>query len=165
MRRQFVHACLITVFCFTTGLVTAQDPEVLSVVDLVEGRPAVLATQAATCVRNIRLASDFERALMRRTEELDARIGVLEARVEDQAKEIALLRKLEPYVAPQVVDLVLSGQVEEALRTHRGEVAVVFCDLRGFTSFSEEVEPEGNEQDSAPRTRQASVTTAARGMG
>jgi adenylate cyclase len=67
----------------------------------------------------------------------------LEARVKAQVEELDHLGRLQRFLPPQVAELVLSAGDEEAvLQSHRREIAVVFCDLRGFTSFAETVEPE-----------------------
>jgi class 3 adenylate cyclase len=44
--------------------------------------------------------------------------------------------------APQVANLLSSGEGEQLLAGHRREITALFCDLRGFTSFSETAEPE-----------------------
>jgi class 3 adenylate cyclase len=41
-----------------------------------------------------------------------------------------------------VAELVISAGGDALLRSHRGEITVVFCDLRGFTAFAESAEPE-----------------------
>jgi class 3 adenylate cyclase len=41
-----------------------------------------------------------------------------------------------------VVELILSSGDERILESHRRDISVVFCDLRGFTSFAENSEPE-----------------------
>lgn len=67
----------------------------------------------------------------------------LEERVEKQLGEIERIRRLERFLAPQVAQLIASSDGHDALLdSHRREVTVVFCDLRGFTSFTESTEPE-----------------------
>jgi class 3 adenylate cyclase/HAMP domain-containing protein len=67
----------------------------------------------------------------------------LEERVEKQLGEIERIRKLERFLAPQVAQLIASSDGHDSLLdSHRREVTVVFCDLRGFTSFTEATEPE-----------------------
>jgi len=50
--------------------------------------------------------------------------------------------ELRRFLSPQVADLVTSPEGEALLKGHRREIAVVFSDFRGFTSFSETAEPE-----------------------
>jgi class 3 adenylate cyclase/CheY-like chemotaxis protein len=66
----------------------------------------------------------------------------LEQRVSDQLVEIERISRLKRFLAPQVVDLILSSGDERMLASHREDVSVVFCDLRGFTRFAEATEPE-----------------------
>lgn len=66
----------------------------------------------------------------------------LERRVESQVEEIDRLARLKQFLAPQVADLVVSEGKDALLETHRRYVACLFCDIRGFTTFSEEIEPE-----------------------
>lgn len=66
----------------------------------------------------------------------------LEARVQAQVEEIGRINRLRQFLAPQIAELIVSGKQEKLLDTHRREIAVVFCDLRGFTPFSETNEPE-----------------------
>jgi class 3 adenylate cyclase/HAMP domain-containing protein len=67
----------------------------------------------------------------------------LEERVAKQLEEIGRISRLERFLAPQVAQLIASSDGHEALlASHRGEVTVVFCDLRGFTAFTEGAEPE-----------------------
>lgn len=49
---------------------------------------------------------------------------------------------LRRFLSPQVADLITSPEGAALLAGHRREITVVFCDLRGFTSFSETAEPE-----------------------
>ncbi|WP_438278830.1 adenylate/guanylate cyclase domain-containing protein [Nitrobacter sp.] len=67
----------------------------------------------------------------------------LEEQVGKQLGEIERIRRLERFLAPQVAQLVASSDGQNSLLdSHRGEVTVVFCDLRGFTAFTESSEPE-----------------------
>jgi adenylate cyclase len=49
---------------------------------------------------------------------------------------------LKRFLSPQLADLLVSSGEKRILESHRSEITVVFCDLRGFTAFSEESEPE-----------------------
>ena len=66
----------------------------------------------------------------------------LEQRVADQLGEIERMGKLRRFLAPQVADLIVASGMEKQLQSHRREITVLFCDLRGFTSFSETSDPE-----------------------
>ncbi|HEY7301106.1 MAG TPA: response regulator [Xanthobacteraceae bacterium] len=65
----------------------------------------------------------------------------LQQRVEEQIVELERIGRLKRFLSPQVAKLVSSGD-ESLLESHRREISVVFCDLRGFTSFAEAAEPE-----------------------
>ena len=66
----------------------------------------------------------------------------LEARVAEEVAKNARLARLKRFVSPQLADLIVAGGAEDPLKSHRREIAVVFIDLRGFTSFAENTEPE-----------------------
>lgn len=68
--------------------------------------------------------------------------STLEQRVEAQCKELDRLARLKRFLAPQIAEHVLSFGEDRVLNTHRGEVTVVFCDMRGFTAFSEKTDPQ-----------------------
>ncbi len=65
----------------------------------------------------------------------------LERRVREQVEELERLGRLRRFLSPAVAELVASGG-EQALQSHRRQVAALFCDLRGSTAFSENAEPE-----------------------
>jgi class 3 adenylate cyclase/CheY-like chemotaxis protein len=65
----------------------------------------------------------------------------LEMRVQQQLEELERLNRLRRFLSPQLAEVISTGG-EDLLKSHRREVAVVFCDLRGFTSFAETSEPE-----------------------
>ena len=75
-------------------------------------------------------------------DELGALNADLEKRVAAQVAEIERLARLKRFVSPRIGDLIVAGEVEDPLKTHRREITVVFTDLRGFTAFSETAEPE-----------------------
>jgi adenylate cyclase len=73
-----------------------------------------------------------------------ATTGALGVHFELATRERRRLRTLfGRFVPPEVVDLVIA-QVDDDLRLGgvRCEATVMFCDLRGFTAFSEPLEPE-----------------------
>jgi len=72
------------------------------------------ADQAVVAVESVRLV----RALQRQTDELSR------------------------YVTPQVASLIASEEGEALLAGHRRQITAMFCDLRGFSTFSETAEPE-----------------------
>ena len=66
----------------------------------------------------------------------------LEQRVADQLAQIERAGRLKRFLAPQIAELILSEDDERVLESHRRDVTIVFCDLRGFTAFAETAEPE-----------------------
>ena len=66
----------------------------------------------------------------------------LEDRVEEQVAQIDRMGRLKRFLSPQVADLIVSSGDDSFLESHRREITVVFCDLRGFTAFAETTEPE-----------------------
>jgi adenylate cyclase len=67
----------------------------------------------------------------------------LEQTVAAQVSEIERINRLRRFLPEQVANLVVSaGDEDDLLRSHRRDVTVVFCDLRGFTAFAEIAEPE-----------------------
>ena len=80
--------------------------------------------------------------LRQRTEELDTLNQQLEQRVADQVGEIERIGRLRRFLPPQVADLIVASGTEKQLESHRREITALFCDLRGFTGFSESADPE-----------------------
>jgi adenylate cyclase len=66
----------------------------------------------------------------------------LEHRVKDQVGEIERMGRLRRFLPPQVADLIVASGAEKQLESHRREITALFCDLRGFTGFSESSDPE-----------------------
>jgi PAS domain-containing protein/class 3 adenylate cyclase len=66
----------------------------------------------------------------------------LESRVAEQVSQIGRYSRLTRFLSPKISDLIMSGETDDALKTRRAEITVVYVDLRGFTSFTETAEPE-----------------------
>jgi class 3 adenylate cyclase len=65
-----------------------------------------------------------------------ARQAELLSTIERQKSELAR------FLSPQVAALVSTPEGEQLLAGHRRQATAVFCDLRGFTAFSDSAEPE-----------------------
>jgi adenylate cyclase len=66
----------------------------------------------------------------------------LESRVAAQVEEIQRIGRLKRFLAPALAEAIVSSGNERILESHRRDIAALFCDLRGFTSFAESAEPE-----------------------
>jgi class 3 adenylate cyclase len=66
----------------------------------------------------------------------------LEERVRAQLEQLERLQRLRRFLSPQLADAIVSSGDESILRSHRRQVAMIFVDLRGWTSFVDAVEPE-----------------------
>jgi class 3 adenylate cyclase/putative methionine-R-sulfoxide reductase with GAF domain len=89
------------------------------------------ATQAVIAIENARLLNDLNKLNQQ-----------LEQRVADQVSEIERMGRLRRFLPPQVADLIVASGTEKQLESHRREISALFCDLRGFTGFSESSDPE-----------------------
>ena len=86
------------------------------------------------------------KALYDQTQEQAGELGrwneTLQQKVTDQLAELERLSALKRFFSPQLAELIVSSGEAEFMESHRREITVVFCDLRGFTAFSETAEPE-----------------------
>jgi adenylate cyclase len=89
------------------------------------------ASQAVIAIENARLLNDLNKLNQQ-----------LEQRVADQVGEIERMGRLRRFLPPQVADLIVASGTEKQLESHRREITALFCDLRGFTGFSESSDPE-----------------------
>jgi class 3 adenylate cyclase/HAMP domain-containing protein len=124
------------------------------------GLMRTFAHQSVLAMRNARLFTEVDQKgrelssahstvqqqatkLEAQTEQLKNWNKSMEERVEKQLGEIERIRRLERFLPPQVAQLIASSDGHDSLLdSHRREVTVVFCDLRGFTAFTETTEPE-----------------------
>jgi CheY-like chemotaxis protein len=93
-------------------------------------------------MRSLLRVKRYQDKVREQTAELQRWNTVLEERVSEQVEELSRTTRLKRFLAPQLADLIVSSGDESFLESHRREITVVFCDLRGFTSFAESGEPE-----------------------
>ncbi|HEY6666247.1 MAG TPA: response regulator [Propionibacteriaceae bacterium] len=84
----------------------------------------------------------YHDTITRQAAELAEWNAELEARVNAQLEELQRMNRLRRFLSPQVAELVVNSGDDSILGSHRREIVVVFCDLRGFTAFAESSEPE-----------------------
>jgi class 3 adenylate cyclase len=66
----------------------------------------------------------------------------LERRVREQLQQLERLERLKRFFSPQLAEMIVNGGADDPLKTHRRDLVVVYLDLRGFTAFAENAEPE-----------------------
>ena len=93
-------------------------------------------------VRSLLRIKQYHDTVLAQAAELAEWNRTLESRVQAQVHELERLGRLRRFLSPQLAELIVSGDDDTLLDSHRREITVVFCDLRGFTAFSEAAEPE-----------------------
>jgi adenylate cyclase len=96
------------------------------------------ASQVVIAIGNARLLNE----LRERTEDVVRLNEQLEQRVTDQVGEIERMSRLRRFLPPQVADLIVALGADKQLESHRREITALFCDLRGFTGFTESADAE-----------------------
>ena len=106
--------------------------------------PVLLKARVGASLEKKRLR-DEQRRLLETVEAQAAQLrewnGVLEARVAEQVAQVERMSQLQRFLAPQLAQVILN-QGEALLESHRSEITVLMCDLRGWTAFAETAEPE-----------------------
>jgi adenylate cyclase len=100
--------------------------------------PVLLRARIGACLEKKHLR-DQEIRLRNELEEWNK---TLEERVQEQVTQLERLGRLKRFFSPQLAELIVSGDADDPLKTHRREITVVYLDLRGFTAFAETAEPE-----------------------
>lgn len=128
-------------------MVTALDPGVERVKGIEAGaddflskpinRPELLAR-----VQSLLRIKSLQDQVQSQAAELAELNSHLEQRVQQQVAELDRLGRLKGFFSPQIAELIVSGEADDPLKTHRRELTVVYLDLRGFTAFAESAEPE-----------------------
>ena len=128
-------------------LVTSLDPQQERVKGIEAGADDFLnkpinQAELFARVKSLLRVKSLQDEVVRQADELRDWNAKLEERVRDQVSQMERLSRLKRFVSPKIGDLILSGEVDDPLKTHRREITVVFTDLRGFTAFGESAEPE-----------------------
>ncbi len=128
-------------------MVTALNPDDERVKGLEAGaddfltKPVNMAELEARVKSLLRVKALYQQ-IQAQADELAEWNDKLESRVQSQVEELENLGRLKRFLSPQVADLIVSSGDETVLDSHRSQIAALFCDLRGFTHFSETAEPE-----------------------
>jgi class 3 adenylate cyclase len=93
-------------------------------------------------VASLARIKEYQDTIKRQAAELSAWNQKLESRVQDQVSQLQRMNRLRRFLSPQLAELIVDSGDDSFLASHRREIVVVFCDLRGFTGFAEASEPE-----------------------
>ena len=91
------------------------------------------------CLRELRERTGESETQSQELAELNQK---LEQRVTDPVGEIERMSRLRRFLPPQVADLIVASGSEKQLESPRREITALFCDLRGFTGFTESADAE-----------------------
>lgn len=101
----------------------------------------VLLVISALLNQNMKLGN-LNKEVRVQSQQLKEFNSTLEEKVQNQVAEIEQLARLKRFLSTEVADLITAEGNESLLDSHRQLISCLFCDVRNFTAFSEEVEPE-----------------------
>ena len=99
-------------------------------------------TELLARVRSLLRIKRYHDTIRTQAVELRELNRTLEERVRIQVEQLERLRRLQRFLSPQLADAIVTSGDESILSSHRRQVAMLFADLRGWTTFAEAVEPE-----------------------
>jgi class 3 adenylate cyclase len=133
----FVPIILVTASNETKSLVTGLDAGADDFLSKPVDNAALLAR-----VRAMLRIKALHDQVQKQAHELASFNAELEGRVKAQVDEIDRVGRLKRFLAPQLAQAIVASGDESIMQSHRRDIAVLFCDLRGWTSFAETAEPE-----------------------
>ena len=128
-------------------MVTALDPNLERVKGIEAGADDFLTkpinqAELLARIRSLLRIKEFHETIQSQAAQLADWNKTLEARVQEQLAQLERLGRLKRFFSPHLAELIVAGDAEDPLKSHRREVTVVFLDLRGFTAFAETADPE-----------------------
>jgi adenylate cyclase len=128
-------------------MVTALDPSEERVKGIDAGADDFLTkpinqAELLARVKSLLRIKELHDAVQNQSAQLAEWNQTLERRVQEQVEQVERLGRLKRFFSPQLAELIVSGETDDPLKTHRRELTVVYLDLRGFTAFAEAAEPE-----------------------